>query len=413
MTELLVLPVRPESAEAPPAVAPRSTIALRPLELVPVPTPPTPTTVPPPRKRAGLGRTGRSLTRALVVLLALAAPLAAFAGEHEVKVDVNGRVRTIRTYAVSAKQVLERQGVHVRRADLVLPAHRLHDGDRVVYRQARHVSLFVDGHHRRVVARGLTVGEVLRDLGLEPSPNDHVYPDPSTKISPATTIYVRNAIHAVVRVDGLRRDIVSSADTIRHLLEQADISFSSHDYIYPSRSSVPYDGEWIRVVRVRYVTESVNVTLPYSYVTRHDPSMESGSSEVVQQGREGLEVDTYSVLLEDGRRVSSSLMGSKTVQQPRDYIVKVGTKAPTFTATGGSDTGDASWFQASGMVAAHRTLPIGSTVKVTDLDTGKSVIVTINQRGPYVDGRIIDLSSDAFSQLAPLGAGTIRVRVDS
>jgi rare lipoprotein A len=65
------------------------------------------------------------------------------------------------------------------------------------------------------------------------------------------------------------------------------------------------------------------------------------------------------------------------------------------------------------MVAAHRTLPIGSTVKVTDLDTGKSVVVTINQRGPYVDGRIIDLSNEAFQQLAPLGAGTIRVRVDS
>jgi uncharacterized protein YabE (DUF348 family) len=373
-----------------------------------VPTPP-----PPRRRRAALGRSGRFTVRALVVILALLAPVAAFAGEHDVKVDIDGKVRAIRTYAVSAKQVLERQGVHVHRADLVLPTHRLRDGDRVIYRQARHVRLVVDGHRRRVVARGLTVGEVLRDLGLEPSAKDHVYPDPSTKVTPSTTIYVRNAIHAVVRVDGLRRDIVSSADTVRHLLEQADISLSSHDYVYPTRSSVPYDGEWIRVVRVRYITDSVNVSLPYSYVTRHDSSMESGSSEVVQQGREGLEVDTYSVLLEDGQRVSSSLISSQTVRQPRDYIVRVGTKAPTFTATGGSQTGDASWFDASGMVAAHRTLPIGSTVKVTDLDTGKSVIVRINQRGPYVDGRIIDLSSDAFSQLAPLGTGTIRVRVDS
>ncbi len=399
MTELLVLPARPGSAEAP---------DLRRLELVPAPV-----RRPTPRRRAALGGGGRFVARALVMLLALAAPIAAFAGQRTVAIDVEGNVRHVRTYAVSAKALLERQGVHVHKDDLVLPAHRLRPGDRVVYRRAKHVLLVVDGHHRRVVAHGLTVGEVLRDLGLRPGQNDHVYPDASTKLAPSTVIYVRNAVHAVVRVDGLHRDIVSSADTVQHLLEQADIGVGSKDYVYPVRSSVPFDGEWIRVVRVRYVTESVNVSLPYSYVTRHDSSMDSGTSEVIQQGREGLEVDTYSVLMEDGRRISSSLVGSQVVRHARDYIVRVGTKGPTFTAHGGSETGDASWFTADGMVAAHRTLPIGSTVKVTNLATGKSVIVRINQRGPYVDGRIIDLSDDAFRQLAPLGSGTIRVRVDS
>ncbi|HEX6263301.1 MAG TPA: septal ring lytic transglycosylase RlpA family protein, partial [Actinomycetota bacterium] len=42
---------------------------------------------------------------------------------------------------------------------------------------------------------------------------------------------------------------------------------------------------------------------------------------------------------------------------------------------------------------------------------GRSVWVTIDDRGPYIDGRIIDLSDDAFLQLAPLGAGTINVRI--
>jgi uncharacterized protein YabE (DUF348 family) len=401
MTQVLLLPARESSAEAP---------VLRPLPLVPVPTPP-----PPPKRRrhAAVGRTGRFVARVLVVALALIAPLAAFAGEHHVSIDVEGKVRSVRTYAVTATQLLQRQGVHVRKADLVLPSHRLHDGDRVVYRKAKPVRLVVDGHHRRVIAHGLTVGEVIKDLGLEPGPKDHVYPDPSTKMTPSTTIYVRNAIHAVVRVDGLHRDVVSSADTVKHLLEQANIAVSSHDYVFPSRLAVPYDGMWIRVVRVRHITDTVNVSLPYSYVTRHDSSMDSGTSEVVQQGREGLEVDTYNVLLEDGVRVSSTLVGSTVVRHARDYIVRVGTKPPTFTSHGGAETGDASWFAADGMVAAHRTLPIGSTVKVTNLATGKSVIVRINQRGPYVDGRIIDLSDDAFQQLAPLGSGTIKVRVDS
>lgn len=62
--------------------------------------------------------------------------------------------------------------------------------------------------------------------------------------------------------------------------------------------------------------------------------------------------------------------------------------------------------------AAHKTLPFDSVVKVTNTTNGKTVNVTINDRGPWGPGRIIDLSSDAFSQLAPLGAGVINVEIE-
>ena len=52
-------------------------------------------------------------------------------------------------------------------------------------------------------------------------------------------------------------------------------------------------------------------------------------------------------------------------------------------------------------------------MKVTNLENGKSVTVKINQRGPYVEGRVIDLSDDAFKKLAQLDDGTIRVKVSS
>ena len=48
---------------------------------------------------------------------------------------------------------------------------------------------------------------------------------------------------------------------------------------------------------------------------------------------------------------------------------------------------------------------------MTNISNGKSVTVVINDRGPYVDGRIIDLSDDAYAQLAALGSGTIQVRI--
>ncbi len=52
-------------------------------------------------------------------------------------------------------------------------------------------------------------------------------------------------------------------------------------------------------------------------------------------------------------------------------------------------------------------------MKVTNLKNGRSVTVRINQRGPFVEGRVIDLSDDAFERLAPLGDGTIKVKVET
>ncbi|HUS37594.1 MAG TPA: septal ring lytic transglycosylase RlpA family protein [Verrucomicrobiae bacterium] len=65
------------------------------------------------------------------------------------------------------------------------------------------------------------------------------------------------------------------------------------------------------------------------------------------------------------------------------------------------------------MTAAHRQLPFGSTVRVTNLRNNRSVIVRINDRGPYIRGRIIDLSLAAARQLDMVKAGLVRVQVDT
>jgi len=62
--------------------------------------------------------------------------------------------------------------------------------------------------------------------------------------------------------------------------------------------------------------------------------------------------------------------------------------------------------------AAHRTLPFGTRVRVTDPKTGRSVIVTINDRGPFGKGRVIDVSLGAARALDMIGRGVIYVRVE-
>lgn len=62
--------------------------------------------------------------------------------------------------------------------------------------------------------------------------------------------------------------------------------------------------------------------------------------------------------------------------------------------------------------AAHRTAPFGARLRVTDVETGRSVIVTVNDRGPWVKGRVVDVSLAAAKALGMISRGVVRVRVE-
>jgi len=100
---------------------------------------------------------------------------------------------------------------------------------------------------------------------------------------------------------------------------------------------------------------------------------------------------------------------------------------PVEARPGATQTGTASWYgpgfhgnrTSSGeiydqydLTAAHPTLPLGTTVAVTNLQNGKTVEVRINDRGPFVKGRSIDLSYAAARSLGMIGPGTVPVRIE-
>jgi rare lipoprotein A len=100
---------------------------------------------------------------------------------------------------------------------------------------------------------------------------------------------------------------------------------------------------------------------------------------------------------------------------------------PALPSARATQTGIASWYgpgfhgnaTASGTIydqqdltAAHQTLPLGTRVMVTNLDNGKSLEVTVNDRGPFAKGRILDLSYASAQALGAIGPGTIPVRIE-
>jgi rare lipoprotein A len=80
--------------------------------------------------------------------------------------------------------------------------------------------------------------------------------------------------------------------------------------------------------------------------------------------------------------------------------------------TEGTQTASGERFNTMEMTAAHPTLPFGTKLRVTDVSSGKSVTVRVNDRGPYVQGRIVDVSYSAANALGIVGKGVANVKLD-
>ncbi|MDI1302575.1 MAG: septal ring lytic transglycosylase RlpA family protein [bacterium] len=78
----------------------------------------------------------------------------------------------------------------------------------------------------------------------------------------------------------------------------------------------------------------------------------------------------------------------------------------------GKKTASGEPFKQELKTAAHKTIPFGAMVKVTNVENDKSVVVRVNDRGPFVSGRIIDLSSSAFNAIGSTAKGMLKVEIE-
>lgn len=129
----------------------------------------------------------------------------------------------------------------------------------------------------------------------------------------------------------------------------------------------------------------------------------------------------------DAQAISTFSFVDSNVKIQTEWETKFEKKIPTYVAPLASVyRGQASWYgdgfygnrTANGeiyrpgtMTAAHKSLPFGTRVRVTNLNNSRSVVVRINDRGPYVGGRIIDLSETAAASLGIINSGVAPVKI--
>ena len=203
------------------------------------------------------------------------------------------------------------------------------------------------------------------------------------------------------------QSVLTNAVTVQQLVDALGLVLEPTDQVSPPPDQVLRPGLRVRIVFIRTVQETDTEALAFRTVVQTSSDLGIGQSKILVAGREGSALRTYRVTFRNGVETARVMLSQKVLSRPVDEVLQEGTGG-----SHGTQTGQASWYDCSGDYAAHLTLPKGTAVTVTDLDNGKTVTVIIDDRGPYgVQGRIIDLCSTAFAQLAPLSQGVANVTI--
>ncbi|MFA5785880.1 MAG: ubiquitin-like domain-containing protein [Actinomycetota bacterium] len=333
--------------------------------------------------------------------------------EKRVTLDVDGSRVQVSTAATTVGELVSRRGLIHHARDLVRPSHQTHlrDGQTVVVRHAKPVAILLNGTARQVWVTALTVEGALAELGLNRDGQAFTHPSRSTRVGPDAVLTVRESAGISVAHDGKTERVITNAATVKDVLAGLKIVPDPMDEVLPGLDFYPTAGMNIRVVRVVVKTQVERTEVPFLVRVQTDPNLEMGLVRK-QGGRKGLLERTYEIRFADGKEVGRTLVAEKRVSEPQDQVAFRGTGQPTCRCNRGHQEGKATWYGARGLTAAHRTLPFGTVVRVTNLNNGRTVNVIIRDRGPWGGGRVIDLSDTAFAHIASTSTGIVPVRLD-
>lgn len=270
----------------------------------------------------------RLLPQALVVAFLAGGTTAFVANDKAVQLSVDGRPRTLHTFAGDVSELLAEEGVRVGEHDMVAPSRdaRLASGDEVSVRYGRPVRLTLDGEQREVWTTAHTVDGALREMGVR-AEGAYLSASRSRSIGRAgLALDVRTERAVTIMADGRTRTIRTNAATVREAVEEAGITLRGQDTTSVPPDSFPRDGQTVTVLRVIGGREIREEPIPFGVRRTADPTLFKGTEVVDRPGRPGLRRVTYYLRTVNGVREKPRRETSEVVRAPRRQLVRVGTK---------------------------------------------------------------------------------------
>lgn len=385
---------------------------------------------------------------ALVGGVALASALR----KNDVELSVDGQSTAMSVRERTVAEVLKLEGITLGDHDVVLPAAdtEVTDGMAISVSYGRPLKLSVDGVERTVWTTARNVGDALEQLRLD---------EADSKLSATRSVGIGR--------EGLDLDIATAKDvnvvaagatkpvrlagTVQDVLNKQGIKPDADDSLTPAADTVLKDGLTITYVNVEVKSSTKPKAIAFEKTEVKTDKLAKGESKVTTKGVNGSATETYTDTYHDGKLISSKLASTKVEKKAVSQITSVGTKvvekkvtesakpstsaasseessssdsssADLTPATGASCKASYYWqgqmtangeqFNTNALTAAHKTYKFGTRVKVTNPKNGQSVVVRINDRGPYISGRCLDLSRAAMQAIGGTSAGVITVNYE-
>lgn len=284
---------------------------------------------------------------------------------------------------------------------------------------AKAIFLNDNGISYEIFTKADDVGSFLEEKEIELKENDLLHQTQDLKIATGMEIKIDRSQKIVIEVDGEEIEIDTRAKTVGEVLKESQITLSRLDQVSPDLLAPPRKEESIFVTRINEEERIVAEDIKFKTETKESSKLGWREEKVEQKGEKGILEVKYKITYKNGKEVSRIVLEENVTKEPVTEIVTQG----TYIDFGKSHTGQGTWYaqpsniqlaypSITGYYAANPWLAKGSYAKVTNKANGKAIIVVINDRGPFGDGRIIDLDKKAFSAIASLGAGVIDVKVE-
>ncbi|MYS90030.1 MULTISPECIES: resuscitation-promoting factor [Streptomyces] len=279
-------------------------------------------------ERPGDGSMRRLLPQALVVAFLAGGTTAFVAKDKAIELNVDGKVRTLHTFADDVTELLADEGVDLGAHDVVAPGPgtEITSGDEVAVHYGRPVRLTLDGQRREVWTTAHTVAGALRQLGVRQE-GAYVSTSRSRRIGrEGLALDVRTERMVTIMADGRARTVRTNAATVREAVEEAGITLRGQDTTSVPQGSFPRDGQTVTVLRITGGKEVREEPIPFQVRRTDDPTLFRGTEVVEEVGRPGLRRVTYSLRTVNGVKQKPRRIRSEVVREPRPQLVKVGTK---------------------------------------------------------------------------------------
>lgn len=252
----------------------------------------------------------------------------------------------------------------------------------------------------------VSIAKALEEAGYALTDKAFVFPARGGALTRGTTILVHSEKQIYIEDHDQAFPFTTSALTVQEALEEKGIQLAGADFVEPSLETLITPDLRIHITRVTVTEETETKPIPFKKTEKEDDTVSFLIKKVTQKGEPGILESRYKVSRHNGEIVAKEKIEEKVIKEPTEEILTIGTKVTVVK----KHTGGASWYAHTGTLsAANPWLPFGSYVRVTNTANGKSVIVKINDRGPFGPGRIIDLDKEAFAKIADLGTGVIQV----